>query len=606
MHCPIIIVDSSHELQVIEQLHPELKRAPLILLSSNFSPHQLLSFQERSYVWFDEVITNNDSRRLSENIYHLLWEWFLDENGNDLSEIDGCSLGAAFSSSLENIFTTIARYQVGLEKLLKPNHIVYHSAHTKDLFIDACVFLQKKIGFVHCPIESDKLKKLVNIKGSNKSFDVPGRAQQFTTMFHPKGIKTNLISLFLRFFQLSARHNEKRILIMPGGKHEEYFKYIGMHGCPEKFRWIFPVNNIRNLLGILRYNRRMPLFYIFSAAGFDQSESVTRVINLLKDNLCRHTDIVDKELLIQGLSRNIFCYFSRALSYYYNAKGMFQSLKPDLAIFSSDTYEFYILAAQAAKNSGIKTAMIPHGYYGWSYAETKSGRHQVFDQMLAFGQVDVENYRHLGVPKQRIHVTSFPYFERFLPLRKSKVCDYKRALILSPDFYSITGADKIGAEFNYYKDVCLILEKLDLEVIGIKFRHDFNFRRLWGTSDSIEINGKDIPLIAGKSNFTDIVKEVDLVVGQVGTAVIEAGLMGKDYYVYHHTPFHNFTPSILPAIFDTVNAAFSIKQLEVNILTKRPYQPGKKVYDLIDLTGVQTKHDLFTKFEAGVWDILPR
>ncbi len=82
--------------------------------------------------------------------------------------------------------------------------------------------------------------------------------------------------------------------------------------------------------------------------------------------------------------------------------------------------------------------------------------------------------------------------------------------------------------------------------------------------------------------------------------------MGKDYYVYHHTPFHNFTPSILPAIFDTVNAAFSIKQLEVNILTKRPYQPGKKVYDLIDLTGVQTKHDLFTKFEAGVWDILPR
>ena len=46
---PILIVDNQLELQIIEQKHPELKSAPLILISSNFSLKLLEEFNSRGY-----------------------------------------------------------------------------------------------------------------------------------------------------------------------------------------------------------------------------------------------------------------------------------------------------------------------------------------------------------------------------------------------------------------------------------------------------------------------------------------------------------------------------------------------------------------------------
>jgi len=62
--------------------------------------------------------------------------------------------------------------------------------------------------------------------------------------------------------------------------------------------------------------------------------------------------------------------------------------------------------------------------------------------------------------------------------------------------------------------------------------------------------------------------------------------------------------SMVDALFDVVNASFSIEQLEKNIISRCPYKSGKSVRDIIDLSGVNTKDDLYSKFEANISAVL--
>ena len=75
----------------IEKQHPELINAPLILLSHDFSPQKIRSFQDRGYTWFDEEITTRDVQRMSSESEHLIWNWFLDDSGQDeIKEVVDC------------------------------------------------------------------------------------------------------------------------------------------------------------------------------------------------------------------------------------------------------------------------------------------------------------------------------------------------------------------------------------------------------------------------------------------------------------------------------------------------------------------------------------
>jgi hypothetical protein len=280
------------------------------------------------------------------------------------------------------------------------------------------------------------------------------------------------------------------------------------------------------------------------------SKNIPSLIQRLKANLHQRVSLVDPELLIAVMERYTFIHFQRAMNYFYNAKKMFQNLRPELAILSADTYENFILAAQAAKQVGVKTAIIPHGLYCWGYS------------------------------------------------------DYHKALILSPDNMNICPAYKFGEEMVFYHEVSRLLEELGIELIGIKARHEMEFSNSGIETNELNLNGKKIPLLFGYTAFPEAVKEADIIIGPASTVIIEASLLSKDYYVYQQTPFHDFTLSILPALYDCVNVSYNMLQLRKNILNKQPYRQGCSVYDIVDLEGVKTREDLFRKFESGVEEVL--
>jgi len=329
------------------------------------------------------------------------------------------------------------------------------------------------------------------------------------------------------------------------------------------------------------------------------------VLQRLKVNIKERITQIDCKLLIAVMERHTFAYFHGAFNYYRSALKIIRVFNPDLAIFSADGCEDFILAAQAAKQAGINTAIIPHGLYSWGYSEYKSGRFKVFDYGMAFGQVDVDNYIRSGMPAEKINVTSFPYFERFLPFKKTSTCNYRKALVLAPDGVNVCPSEKIAEVLKYYRGVIQLLDELGIELIGIKGRLNILFSNSGLNTDYIILDGRKVPLLTGYTAFPEAVKDVELVIGMPGTALIEATLLGKDYYVYQHTPFHDFTPSILPALYGYVNVSYNMIQLRENILNKKQtYKQGFSVCDLVDLEGVQNREDLYRKFESEIMSVM--
>ena len=596
----IIVIDNKLELDSIENQYPNLKNTPLILLSPSFSLQQLESFKSRGYIWFDELISKTDAKQACDSINHFLWHWFLDEKGQDLSVINGCSLGSAFASSNSILFNTVFRYQIGLRKLIKRHHVVYYSSEIEGLCIDAITYLQSSVGFAVCQVDTIYRDEPITFGRRNLKLDISGRKRDLEPLFRKEDWKERAATMYVRYVQKTYKH-EKRVLFMPAGKMEKYCEDIKKHGCPKGFRWIFPLSGVKDLL---TKDVRSPLFYCFSSYEEDFSKEVRKTVDRLKKNINKNRSSIYSSLLIKAMERYSFTYFYGALRYYNNSKLMLRTLKPDLIICSADSYENFILSAHAAKSLGIQTALIPHGLYGWGFAEYKAGQYQLFDHFLAFGNVDRDNYIDSGVEKKYIHVTSFPYFERFLNEKYTKSNKYRRVLLLSPDV-SPSVIESIGMVYNYYKDLVNIISGLNIEVVGIKARHKFVFNKLSSDDDySIKINGKHIPLLSGYSSFPAAVKSADFVIGPVSTACIESGLLGKDYYTYSHEEFHKFTPSICSAFYDYVNVSFNMNQLRENILKKQPYKEGCSVNDLIDLSGVKTKEDLYEKFESGIQEIL--
>ena len=55
--------------------------------------------------------------------------------------------------------------------------------------------------------------------------------------------------------------------------------------------------------------------------------------------------------------------------------------------------------------------------------------------------------------KENIFISPFPYFERFFPFYNGKkVNEYRKALVLSPDFFSIP-LEKLDSEYKFYYEV---------------------------------------------------------------------------------------------------------------------------------------------------------
>ena len=140
-----------------------------------------------------------------------------------------------------------------------------------------------------------------------------------------------------------------------------------------------------------------------------------------------------------------------------------------------------------------------------------------------------------------------------------------------------------------------------MQQLGIKIKY-FKLRGVHQLEDNYMdiLNENPDKIFQVYGNLSDYLDDVDLVIGPLGTALIETGLCGKPYYSYMSHRHFKLTKSLNPSICKFVNVADNMEQLLENIKMKQPYQNGCSVHDLIDLEGIQNRNELYTKFESRI------
>ena len=597
----VLIVDNYVELLSIISLYPNLKNIYVVLLSRNFTLSEVtIIFDSYQAFWFDELIDRTDAKTVINKKNDFIWDWFLDENGMDLSEINGCSLGSAFVPNLSNLLNTTLRYRDSFGNFLSSEDSVYFLSGTEDIFIDVIYFLHKKIGFEAIPINLSDDKKVLY---RGLSIDIDGRKRDLIGIFNKSLFLKSLISFLLDKFQGTLGYKDNKVLFMHSGKMEVFIKHS--IGSASENNWIMPVMKPYEMVdSILKRKAKLYQFYSLSLSN-DDLIRINKNIDKLKKNIVKKK-YIDSDLLIKIMNRYVFDLFSKAYGYYSCVLDKIQLLQPKAIIFSAESLEVSLLAAQAGKKSGVKNIIMPHGLISGGDIKNKIGRFSVFDNVLAFGRIDVMGHCYLGMKKDKIQIAPFPYFEKFLPIIKSKgTKKYSNAIVLADDlggYYT----DNIGSSFRYFQDLSKLLEELEINLCGIKFRHNlFSKVGIDNIDDHVEIDGKTIPILSGYSSFKDSAQNADLIIGPHSTALIEAGLMGKDYFVYLDTEFIiSELDSTRWPIDKYMYISYSIDQLRENIENNRVYKNGFSVNDFVDLSKINNRKDLFKKFNMVVNNII--
>jgi hypothetical protein len=598
----LLFVDNNKELEAIENSYPTLKNSKLVLLSDNFSEKNISSYNGRNYCYFDKYITVKDSILITQDIQDIVWSWFLDKNGKDISSLYGCSLGSSFSHSVEIILNTTFKYLVSFRKILAKESLIYCSSEAEGIFLDTIKYLQQEIGFNLHVVDTKNTSTIVTQGKRNIRMDVRGRYRDHSKVFLYTSIKQAFVfNILLTIQRMIIGSHRKKVLFVPAGKHESLFRYIRKNIDTFSFGWVIPLEKFKDLLSIFR--KKINFFYL-SSTGIEGRKDVERIIINLKDNIMSKNLEIDKYLLTNILNRHIFIYFHGAYNYFNNTLKALDVLSPDLIILSSESSESFILIGQAAKKLNIKTAFLPHGIYGIGRSQYKTGRFSWIDYGFALGELDKEKFIISKMPKNNIYSTGHPYFEKFFPIKSILRKKYKNVVVIAPDAGPRKSWDKISYEQNFYKDIFQAMESIEIDIVCVKVR-DSRHLKSRSMGKSIKAGSLEVPIIAEENLLTDVITRADFVIGPISTAIMEVALMGLDYYVYDNKDIKLLDDFEL-CTQKYMNISNNQTQLIQYIEMKTPYSDGHSVNDLIDLKELKTKKDIFKKLEDTIESILDK
>ena len=143
--------------------------------------------------------------------------------------------------------------------------------------------------------------------------------------------------------------------------------------------------------------------------------------------------------------------------------------------------------------------------------------------------------------------------------------------------------------------------KLNIEILGIKFREKRYLPSMCVDDEKIIINNKKLNIFYDDYPFDYFARKADFIIGPTCSALIETGLLNKDYYVFTHEKFQDFSDYDESKIFDYLNVSYDIISLEKNILSNKPY---KKNFSVENLITISKKQSFYRVIEQSISQIL--
>lgn len=551
-------------------LKHKLSSAEMVLWKPDFSG--ATDCESREIVGLGDNIRENAAAEATEDIHKTLSYWYFDENGNDLSMVEGCSMGTALAYPTELLFYNVAQCFLELQFLMDKFEIVY---------IDSSLDPVKMF-----------VANWIN-KNQNENIEVLGINEQGTqlpeSIFHPmtqfRDLKKslsgswldNLIGFLTKLLQPIQRKN---VLILDNGKFEDYLNRRKSDKS-KQFSIIAPIR--RNLKigygnGVFWQRTNAKRFYPqVEIALRDANERGWRI----------KSKVIPLDLLQSALRQFVFDHWHSAFSYFLHYINLFRFFKVKLAVFCSESTEISHLGAFAAKIVGLPVIVMAHGISPWSNYSIMNRSDKLFDKYCSIGGYDNQKYSDCGLVKKDIEEIKFPWFsnnKHTSTYARNSQGSERRAMLLPLDtgFSLLMSASSI---MNHIKQMIEVCEFCNIQIFGIKFRTQIEANAFGLTVGENYIFGRKIVVYAGYGSLSNYFGDIDSIIGPFTSGTAECGLANIDYFCFQDCSIYSNNPNVF---YDSVRTicpiASNTDELRANILNNRTFCEGHDATSLVSVS----------------------
>ena len=503
----------------------------------------------------------------TDDIHNALSGWYYDEDGDDLTYVNGCSLGTVFESSTELLFYNVAQCYLEFDRL----RACYNTVLVDSLEDPVKEFVSKWFQEQGC----HQFKVVRRYEHKEKS----------SASVHPMNVLRDLaytlqgsrldsvIGWLIRKLQPIKT---KTVFIFDAAKFEDYL-------CRKKEDRF---SNFSILTPIRRQWRTIRGNSIFWQRTRIQTHNELKTIAMNSNSKGWRLDtvVIPIDLLQSAVQKFVIPHWPSAMSYFNFYINLFRDFKTRLAVFCTDGTELALIGAYAAKTLGIPTGVMPHGIAPWTHSSLIKRSKGLFDKYYSIGKHDSLKFKECGITESSIENIKLPWFSNrcFGPyLRKVKASSIQKAMLLPLDVgfsLSFSASDVM----LHLKEMIEVCEQRGVQVYGIKFRSVWEARSFGLVVGENEIFGRKILVHAGYGSLSDYFENIDLVIGPFNSATAECAISSIPYYCYQDCSIFLKNPNIFYHLAQSINhIATSPQELKNNLTLGKIFQDQYNAQSLV-------------------------
>lgn len=531
----------------IEEIKPEFKNFNILVIEKNLD---FQNINEKKIFFIDDFLSSSAIKNIQNKSHLMNKEWFLNNNKEDISILNGLSFGKLFCSTSISIFVTSYKYKKVFDYLLnKGSSFYYYSNSPLSIFNYIKSLKNHKNKFHLLDHVIPKKKNEFNI-----------RSAAFENTFVKRKSKKGFIGSLINFINHNKFLTSKKKILFYHVHAPNLFYEISKS---KDYRCFTPPN--KNFLG------KSSFYFIHSDIKKKNYLFKNRIINNLKSKK------IDRFLIYQFEDR-IINNIDQLIGFYENCNKILKKMKPSLIVLGSETLETCKIIVFLANKLNILSVLLHHGIH--IYHELDLGKNFEFSYYFAHGKMHSFTLSD-HIEKKKILISGSPAFDKF-PLIKSlsinskikkKNNNLKRCLVLYPDYCEFNAADSLRFYYNYIEKVVYILEKKGIKVVGFKSRSSMN-------KEYEFIGQRKIKIYDGKYNFFELSNLFDMSVGPLSSAFFEISSLKKDYFIFTNL-FKQNLDCVTDKIKNYVYLSSNYENLKKNIDLNRVFKKNTKLHDMI-------------------------
>ena len=271
------------------------------------------------------------------------------------------------------------------------------------------------------------------------------------------------------------------------------------------------------------------------------------------------------EELVSLFSDYIILYYNQNRNFFVSVIALYEELftryKPGIVVFPGELYEPYVLIRSICQLKGIKSEFMLDGFPFFIYYPHFKDRYNenyCFDHFIAYGPSTRKDYLAKNVPPEKISLCKWPVFDRYDEI--GPYMPIYDCIIMTWIPFNNNPLARLDIQSEILDKVLTLVRSKGYSKIAIKVKHVMEIKYL-------------IPLLKNKQGIDLLegpmykhLKKAKMIIGGISSAIAEARYCDIPYYIYE--PLHNGYPDIL--IFNSILhsrklVARTIEQLDYNL-----------------------------------------